>query len=89
MSSLEWNMLAAKFYQFKSEARKYGFYTPELEGMERSLELMRPYQESKELSQETRGLVSKMQRKASNIKDWALGRFSTPKYDDNDELVGV
>lgn len=43
MSSLEWNLLAEKFYAFKNVADKCGFYVPETAGMEASLSAMRPY----------------------------------------------
>jgi len=88
LTSLEWNDLASKFYSFKSEAEKHGFYVPELAGMENSLNIIRPYQENEELHKKTAsGFVSRMQSKADDVKAWALAKFSAPKYNDDDELV--
>ena len=88
MTSLDWNMLAAKFYDFKKEADKHGFYTPELAGMEHSLDIMRPYQDSEELRKKTSsGFVSKIQGVVKDIKSWTMSKPVSPKFDDNDELV--
>lgn len=43
MNNLDWTMLTKRFYDFMFEARKYDFYTPELDKMEDSLFKMRPY----------------------------------------------
>lgn len=43
MKSLEWCILAKKFFDFKYEAKKYNFYTPELANMEKSLLEIQPF----------------------------------------------
>ena len=65
MTSLEWNLLAEKFYAFKYEADKIGFYTPETNGMERSLSMMRPYPGDNEYAKE----LAK-EKEAAIIPDW-------------------
>lgn len=65
MTSLEWNLLAEKFYAFKNVADKFGFYVPETNGMEQSLSLMRPYPGDNERAKE---LAEK--KEAPIIKDW-------------------
>ncbi len=90
MTSLEWNDLASKFYAFKREADKYGFYVPELAGMEGSLSLMRPYKDSEELHDKvSSGFVSRTQDKENDdIIAWTLAKCA-PRYDDNDNLVAT
>lgn len=42
MSSLRWSNLVEKFFAFRSVADKVGFYTPELDRMEKSLIDIKP-----------------------------------------------
>lgn len=86
MTSLEWNVLTAKFYDFKKEAEMYGFYVPELHKMEESLSLMRPYQETQEMHKKTEeGFRNRTQKSDNNAATWVYAK--TPEFDDNDELV--
>lgn len=42
MSSLDWSLLVNYFMKFRGEADKFGFYTEDLDRMEKSLFEMRP-----------------------------------------------
>lgn len=83
MTSLEWNLLAEKFYAFKIVADKFGFYVPETNGMEQSLSLMRPYpgdnEKAKELAEEKKDLSG------IPYPEWL--ETWTPEYDDDDKMV--
>ena len=90
MTSLEWNDLASKFYSFKSEAEKHGFYVPELANMEGSLNIIRPYKDNKELHDKvSSGLVSRTQDMNNDIAAWTFAKCAPPRYDDNDNLVAA
>lgn len=93
MTNLEWNVLAAKFYEFKSEASKFGFYVPELNNMEQSLSDMRPFRETQDIQEKVEtGLEShtlkKTEDKGADIAAWVFSKFSVnPVYDQDDNLV--
>ena len=92
MKSLEWSLLAAKFYNFKNEAVQYGFYVPELAHMEESLELMRPFQDSPVVKEKAvEGYVCRGQKHTVenlvNLDPWVFAKTEVPKYDEEDELV--
>lgn len=84
MSSLEWNLFAAKFYAFKQMADKCGFYSSELARMEDSIKVMCPYEESTDLHKRVIDGYSIHQKKL-DMADWAFAK--TPVYDDNDNLI--
>ena len=84
MSSLEWNLLAEKFYAFKNVADKCGFYVPETAGMEASLYECRPFVADAEVAGKIRTLN---EGKALNIDFSELMGAESPVYDDNDELA--
>lgn len=95
MTNLEWNVLAAKFYEFKSEASKFGFYTPELNNMEHSLDVMRPFRATQDTQEKVEtGFENHTQKKTedkgADIAAWVFSKFSaSPKYDEDDNLVTV
>ncbi len=93
MTNLEWNVLAAKFYEFKNEASKFGFYVPELNNMEHSLDVMRPFKETQDIQEKVEtGLESHIQEKTedkgADMAAWVFSKFSIPPtYDKDDNLV--
>lgn len=56
MKNLEWCELCNKFYAFKLEADKYGFYTPETDDMEDSLYKMRPFKQRDDIEESLKSL---------------------------------
>nr|DAK26713.1 MAG TPA: hypothetical protein [Caudoviricetes sp.] len=59
MTNLEWCKLAEKFYSFKNEAEKYGFYKPELSGMENSLNDICPFEKSEDIDTKIKNLAER------------------------------
>jgi len=86
MTSLEWNLLAEKFYAFKNIADKHGFYVPETNQMENSLTLMRPYPGDNERARE---LANKKDAAPQLISDWHQFKAAHIVFDDDDNLAGV
>lgn len=95
MTNLEWNVLAAKFYEFKNEANKFGFYVPELNNMEQSLEVMCPFRKTQDVQEKVEtGLENHVQEKTedkgADLAAWVFSKFSiNPVYDKDDNLVTV
>ncbi|WP_033169478.1 hypothetical protein [Selenomonas sp. ND2010] len=84
MKNLEWCELANKFYAFKSVADQLGFYVPELQGMEHSLELCRPFAFDAAVENKVRNLSETQLPKIDFSK---LAVAHPPIYDENDELA--
>lgn len=83
MKNLEWCELCNKFYAFKLEADKYGFYTPETDDMEDSLYKMRPFKQCDDIDQSLKELSSEDQN--IEITDMRI----SPTYEDDDKLYCV
>lgn len=69
MKNLEWCELCNKFYAFKLEADKYGFYTPETDDMENSLYEMRPFEQRDDIDESLRQIS---EEKDVNIPDMRI-----------------
>ena len=69
MKNLEWCELCNKFYAFKLEADKYGFYTPETDDMEDSLYKMRPFKQRDDIEESLRQIS---EEKDVNILDMRI-----------------
>lgn len=89
MTSLEWNLLAEKFYSFKVIADQFSFYVPELQGMEDSLDKIRPYAGSNEKAKEMALLGDERIPHFIPESDFVGDAYDTPEFDENDELVSV
>lgn len=83
MTSLDWNILAAKFYAFKLEADKYGFYVPETNAMIDSLYAIRPYASNNTLDKKT----LELSEDAPVQLELNFDAAEVPEYNEEDELV--
>lgn len=82
MTNLEWSNLAGLFYAFKVEADRFGFYTPETNEMEKSLELMRPFHNTPDVDEK----VKTLKNREESPKVEAAGT-KTPLFDEEDNLI--
>ncbi|MCH3958693.1 MAG: hypothetical protein LKE51_04020 [Selenomonas sp.] len=84
MKNLEWCELTERFYAFKAVADKLGFYIPETNGMEQSLEECRPFADDQSVTEQVRSV---REGSLPKIDFNELLGAKTPVFDENDELA--